>query len=111
MIAENLVIYKNEILRCEGDNVVDNFNYKVYDEAELYEEYKKLTNTELVFILGFYQKSALQKNKKRENMIRKIIDIETSPENFSVVSKRKTLWYYYKCLKNEKAFSKYIIEI
>ena len=88
-IASSSIINEDELCSIELDY---NTNYTVKD---------------LNHILDYYK---IQRKKlKKEEMIQIIILFECSPENQSIVYRRKQLWYYIKELKKDKYFKKYII--
>jgi hypothetical protein len=115
MLSENLYIKTVEIIpSIENCNDIINssnrINYRLDDERELTTEYEKLTLKQLIFIYHLYTKQTLT-SKKKNIVIKKIIEFENDIENIDIVNKRKTLWYYYNKLKIDKNFGKYIIDI
>jgi hypothetical protein len=114
MISENLYIKTIEIIptidNCDIINSTNKFNYNLDNEKDIIAEYEKLSLKQLLFIYYFYTKQTIT-SKKKIVIIKKIIEFENDIKNSDMVNKRKTLWYYYHKLKNDKYFAKYIIEL
>ena len=45
----------------------------------------------------------------KELVIQILVDFESNPINFSIVSKRQNLWFYINELKNDKFMKKYVL--
>jgi hypothetical protein len=45
----------------------------------------------------------------KEVVIQILVDFESNPANFSIVSKRQNLWFYINELKNDKFMKKYVL--
>jgi hypothetical protein len=103
-----------EINLAENDSNFDmnSFLEQIEEEQDLmlpniihYTE--NFTVKELLVICDYY---GIKANKsKKEIIIQVLTNFETNYENYEIVSKRKTLWFYINELKNDKFMKKFLL--
>ena len=66
---------------------------------------------QLLLICEYYgiQKEVKTNKLKKQEIINFLLEFEESSENFSIVYKRKQLWYFMSELKNDKFMKKYLL--
>jgi hypothetical protein len=108
--SENIIIQTCELIHdIVNTNEMTLYYSNEYDD--LISEYKKLSLKQLIFIYNYYYNKTGSFNKKKDILIREIIEFEKNNQNYDIVNKRKTLLFYYDLLKNDVHYKKYILDI
>ena len=94
------------------DNTIDN---TIIDMNDMYPEivnYKiNFTVKQLMQICEYYGISKNMKSTKatKDEIINNIVLFENNSENYSIVIKRKLMWYYIEELKSDKFMKKFVL--
>lgn len=100
-----------EVMNKECDVVVDNNDYS-NEYLSMQIDYKEnYLKKDLERIAEYYSIPLKnnRKKKKKEELIDNIIIFEMNSENFELVNKRKTMWFYLEEIMNDNYLSKFII--
>jgi len=99
----------NEIINLVDISIEEKNNNEKNDRILALEVFynENYTKCELEKIADYYN---ITKRKKRKNkLIKNIVNFECNGENEFITNKRKTLWFYISELENDEIMSKYII--
>jgi len=96
----------------ETDEIIEKFDFSIDDYGD--DNMPQIINYQINFTLrqltqicDFYEIQKTKKNK--DELIKLLVDFETRPENFDVVSRRKLLWFYMDEIKNDKYMKKFVL--
>ncbi len=105
-IDENNVTYENLLEEVKELELSSNLNMDDYIALEM--DYQtNYIKKELERIAEYY---GISKRKKRKNqLVEDIVLFEKDPENFFIVQRRKTLWFYVEEIKSDNYLSKFLI--
>mgnify|MGYP001323613085 CR=1 FL=1 len=125
----NICFYMNEIKKeneCDihdtnDDSWIDNMKKKIYQledneietdleiskEFLLEMEFNKYTLKEIYLFCDYYKLSKYR--KKKNELVKNLIEFEVNPENLDIVETRRILWNYLITLKEDSFFKKFIL--
>ena len=104
----NTTIMNDDINDNINDNTIINMD-NVYPEIINYKI--NFTVKQLMQICEYYGISKNMKSAKanKEDIINNIVLFENNPDNYSIVIKRKLMWYYIEELKSDKFMKKFVL--
>jgi predicted DNA-binding protein (UPF0278 family) len=104
----NTTIINDDINDNINDNTIINMD-NMYPEIINYKI--NFTVKQLMQICEYYGISKNMKSAKanKDEIINNIVLFENNPDNYSIVIKRKLMWYYIEELKSDKFMKKFVL--